>query len=84
MWKPCKRSLRALLFFPTAWECATRFWATIWIDECKTKLEPPTRRNHLSALDRLYAAVKRQRSTDCLDQLILDVEETPTAAPLQR
>ena len=53
---------------------APRFWATIWIDVCKTKLEPSTRRNHLSALDRFYAAVKRQRGTDCLDQLIADAD----------
>jgi integrase len=49
---------------------APRFWATIWSDVLNTSLEPSTRRKHLSALDRLYDAVQRQRGSDCLDRLI--------------
>lgn len=49
---------------------APRFWATIWSDVLKTSLEPSTRRKHLSALDRLYDAVQRQRGSDCLDRLL--------------
>jgi integrase len=51
-----------------------RFWATIWSDVIKTSLAPSTRRKHLSALDRLYEAVARQRGRDCLDQLIADAD----------
>ncbi|WP_246670460.1 hypothetical protein [Agrobacterium tumefaciens] len=46
-----------------------RFWATIWSDVLKTSIEPSTRRKHLAALDRLYAAVERQHGRDCLDWL---------------
>ncbi|MCA1409396.1 tyrosine-type recombinase/integrase [Ensifer sp. IC3342] len=51
-----------------------RFWATIWSDVIKTSLEPSTRRKHLSALDRFYEAVKRQRGSDCLDRLIAEAD----------
>ncbi|MDH0614131.1 MULTISPECIES: tyrosine-type recombinase/integrase [unclassified Agrobacterium] len=49
-----------------------RFWATIWSDVLKTSIEPSTRRKHLTALDRLYAAVELQHGRDCLDRLIAD------------
>ncbi|WP_274629035.1 tyrosine-type recombinase/integrase [Arvimicrobium flavum] len=49
-------------------------WATIWSDILKTSLEPSTRRKHLSALDRLYDAVQRQRGSNCLDRLIADAD----------
>ncbi|RUW64335.1 site-specific recombinase, partial [Mesorhizobium sp. M4B.F.Ca.ET.049.02.1.2] len=51
-----------------------RFWATIWSDVIKTSMEPSTHRKHLSALDRFYDAVKRQRGSDCLDRLIADAD----------
>jgi integrase len=51
-----------------------RFWPTIWSDVLKAKLEPSTRRKHLSALERLYEAVERQHGKDCLDQLIADAD----------
>ncbi|MFA1623683.1 site-specific recombinase [Rhizobium mongolense] len=51
-----------------------RFWATIWSDVLKTKIEPSTRRKHLAALDRLYAAAERQHGRDCLDRLIADAD----------
>ncbi|MCS4243130.1 cell division septal protein FtsQ [Rhizobium sp. BIGb0125] len=38
-----------------------RFWATVWSDVLKTSLSASTRRKHLSAIDRLYQAVHRQR-----------------------
>jgi integrase len=53
---------------------APRFWSTIWADVLKCSLEPSTRRKHLSALDRLYSAVERQRGRDCLDRLIADAD----------
>ncbi|PDT44098.1 hypothetical protein CO661_31045 [Sinorhizobium fredii] len=53
---------------------APRFWATIWSDVLKTSLEPSTRRKHLSALDRLYDAVQRQRGSDCLDRLLAEAD----------
>ncbi|MQW64032.1 tyrosine-type recombinase/integrase [Sinorhizobium meliloti] len=51
-----------------------RFWATIWSDVMKTSLAPSTRRKHLSALDRLYDSVQRQRGSDCLDRLIAEAD----------
>lgn len=51
-----------------------RFWATIWSDVLKTSIEPSTRRKHLAALDRLYAAVERQHGRDYLDRLIADAD----------
>lgn len=51
-----------------------RFWATIWSDVLKTSIEPSTRRKHLAALDRLYAAVERQHGRDCLDRLIAEAD----------
>lgn len=47
-----------------------RYWATIWSDVLNASLKPSTRRKHLTALDRLYEAVRRQRSSDCLDELL--------------
>ncbi|WP_050996906.1 hypothetical protein [Sinorhizobium fredii] len=40
----------------------------------KTSLAPSTRRKHLSALDRLYDSVQRQRGSDCLDRLIAEAD----------
>ncbi|MQW30457.1 hypothetical protein [Sinorhizobium meliloti] len=40
----------------------------------KTSLAPSTRRKHLSALDRLYDSVQRQRGSDSLDRLIAEVD----------
>ncbi len=51
-----------------------RYWATIWSDVLKTPLEPSTRRKHLSALDRFYDSVQRQRGSDCLDRLIAEAD----------
>ncbi|OCP37374.1 tyrosine-type recombinase/integrase [Ensifer sp. LC163] len=51
-----------------------RFWATIWIDVLTPPLEPSTRRKHLTALDRLYDAAKRQRGSECLDRLIAEAD----------
>jgi hypothetical protein len=53
---------------------APRFWATIRSDVLNTSLEPSTRRKHLSALDRLYDAVQRQRGSDCLDRLLASAD----------
>lgn len=54
--------------------CAPRFWATIWSDVLKTSLKPSTRRQHLSALERLYDATQRQRGSNCLDRLIAEAD----------
>jgi integrase len=51
---------------------APRFWATIWADILKTSRKPSTKRKHLAALDRFYAAVERQHGRDCLDRLIAE------------
>ncbi|WSH69483.1 hypothetical protein U8Q05_38600 (plasmid) [Rhizobium ruizarguesonis] len=51
-----------------------RFWATIWIDILKPTLGPSTRRQHLTALDRLYEACHRQHGRDCLDRLIAEAD----------
>lgn len=40
----------------------------------KTSLAPSTRRKRLSALDRLYDSLQRQRGSDCLDRLIAEAE----------
>lgn len=53
---------------------APRFWATIWSDILKTSCEPSTKRKHLAALDRFYAAVERQHGRDCLDRLIAEAD----------
>lgn len=53
---------------------APRFWPTIWSDVLNAKLEPSTKRKHLSALDRLYDAAQRQRGSDCLDRLIAEAD----------
>ncbi|RWE19052.1 MAG: site-specific recombinase, partial [Mesorhizobium sp.] len=53
---------------------APRFWATIWSDVLKTSLKPSTRRQHLSALERLYDATQRQRGSNCLDRLIAEAD----------
>lgn len=45
-----------------------------WMAVAKRWLKASTRSLHLAALNRLYEAAERQRGTDCLDQLIANVD----------
>lgn len=51
-----------------------RFWATVWVSLDGAHLAESSLRKKLNQFDQFYNAVKCQTGSDCLDQLISDME----------